>query len=400
MNLPRNHASTDTQSSPLQVADRVARVLAETALARDQRGGTPKAERDLLRESGLLTLMIPSELGGLGETWPTTLAVVRRLAQVDGSVAHVFGFQHLLLATLQLFAAAEQWRPLFASTVEKRWFWGNTLNPLDTRTLLTWNPTGDQGAITGDKSFCSGALDSDMLIVSALQSTDKKFLVAAIPTARAGIELHDDWDNIGQRQTDSGSAHFENVQVSRSELLVTPGPLGSTFASLRSGIAQLILSNIYLGIGQGALQAARAFTLEHSKPWAASGVAKASDDPYVLRNYGEIYTELEAARALTDEAALQLQAAWEKGDAITPQERGHVALAIALSKVKTSSAGLETASRVFEVMGARSTVARARLDRFWRNLRVHTLHDPVDYKLRDLGAFALSEQLPVPSFYS
>jgi alkylation response protein AidB-like acyl-CoA dehydrogenase len=51
-------------------------------------------------------------------------------------------------------------------------------------------------------------------------------------------------------------------------------------------------------------------------------------------------------------------------------------------------------------MGARATVGRARLDRFWRNLRVHTLHDPVDYKLRDIGAWALGGVLPTPSFYS
>ena len=42
----------------------------------------------------------------------------------------------------------------------------------------------------------------------------------------------------------------------------------------------------------------------------------------------------------------------------------------------------------------------ARLDRYWRNVRVHTLHDPVDYKLRDLGGHALWGEWPTPSFYS
>jgi alkylation response protein AidB-like acyl-CoA dehydrogenase len=97
----RIQAQTEARENPLAVAERVARALAETAAARDERGGTPKAERDLLRESGLLSLAIPSELGGSGAPWPEIMKVVRRLAKVDGSVAHVFGFQHLLLATVR-----------------------------------------------------------------------------------------------------------------------------------------------------------------------------------------------------------------------------------------------------------------------------------------------------------
>jgi alkylation response protein AidB-like acyl-CoA dehydrogenase len=392
---PRTHSTSET---PLAIAERVANVLAETAVARDERGGTPKAERDLLRQSGLLTLAIPSELGGWGATWPEIFAVVRRLAKVDGSVAHVFGFQHLLLATLRLFADSSQWRPWFADTVQHNWFWGNALNPLDQRTSLEWRD--DVGVINGDKSFCSGALDSDMLIVSAIDQDTRKLVIAAIPTDRPGITLREDWDCIGQRQTDSGSSRFEQVRIGRHELLATPGPLGSTFASLRPCIAQLVLANIYVGIAQGAFEAARSHTTPQTKAWFTSGVERALEDPYVIRTFGELWVELEAARALTDEAARALENAWQRGDALTPRERGEAAVAIALAKVKSTRAGLETASRIFEPMGARATAGAARLDRFWRNLRVHTLHDPVDYKLRDIGAWALSDVPPTPSFYS
>jgi len=387
-----------TRVDALELADRVATALAETAVARDALGGTPKRERDLLRESGLLSLAIPSELGGWGAAWPEILAVVRRLARVDGSVAHVFGFQHLLLATLRLFAHESQWRPWFSETAKHSWFWGNALNPLDRRASLRWQ--GDTGIISGDKSFCSGALDSDMLIVSAIDESTQKLVIGAIPTRREGIVLREDWDCIGQRQTDSGSATFESVRIGRHELLTTPGPLGSTFASLRPCIAQLILANIYVGLAQGAFDAAREYTREHGKPWFLSNVSSASEDPYVLRTLGELWTQLEAARALTDEAGRSFERAWQRSDALTPDERAETAIAIATAKVQTTRSGLEVASRVFEVMGARATHGKARLDRFWRNLRVHTLHDPVDYKLRDLGAWALGGVAPTPSFYS
>ena len=55
---------------------------------------------------------------------------------------------------------------------------------------------------------------------------------------------------------------------------------------------------------------------------------------------------------------------------------------------------------MFEVAGARATHAGLALDRYWRNLRTQSLHDPVDYKTRELGEWALTGRAPVPTFYS
>ena len=64
------------------------------------------------------------------------------------------------------------------------------------------------------------------------------------------------------------------------------------------------------------------------------------------------------------------------------------------------TAGIDISNQMFELTGARSTSARYGYDRFWRNVRVHTLHDPVDYKIRDLGRHALDGSLPEPTAYS
>jgi len=388
-------APTSSQRDSLSVARQLAAQFASTAIERDRRGGTPKHERDLIRKSGLLALSIPTELGGWGAPWSEVMAVVRTFARVDGSLAHVFGFQHLMLATARLFGQREQWQPLLAQTAERAWFWGNALNPLDARTSL--RREGSALSISGQKSFCSGSPDSDMLIVSALRPPETRLAIVAIPTSRAGITVHADWDNMGQRQTDSGSVTFEDVVIHPHELLDVPGPLGSTFASLRPCIAQLILANVYLGLAEGALEQAKVYTLSSRRAWLGSGVASASEDPYVLHRYGDMWVGLEAARALTDRAGLSLSEAWARGDELTPEQRGNTALAIATAKVSTTR---DVSSQVFDVMGARATTAGAGLDRFWRNLRTHTLHDPVDYKLRELGRHALSGELPTPSFYS
>jgi alkylation response protein AidB-like acyl-CoA dehydrogenase len=51
-------------------------------------------------------------------------------------------------------------------------------------------------------------------------------------------------------------------------------------------------------------------------------------------------------------------------------------------------------------MGARSTAAKYAFDRYWRDLRTFTLHDPVDYKLRDIGNWVLNQELPMVTQYS
>ncbi|BDI33562.1 FMNH2-dependent monooxygenase [Capsulimonas corticalis] len=380
------------------IAEQLAQEFAKTAAARDKAGGTPKHERDRLRESGLLAMSIPQEYGGHGASWPETMRVVRTIAQADSSVAHVFGFHHLLLATVRLFGSEWQLAPLFEETVVRQWFWGNALNPLDRRTVA--KADGDAWKLNGVKSFSSGAADSDILIVSALNDETGKLMVAVTPSDRAGITIHHDWDNMGQRQTDSGTVEFRDLRVDARDLLTTPGPLGSVFASLRPCLAQLILVNVFLGIAEGAFAEAKRYTQTRGKAWATSGVATPSDDPYILRQYGELWLALEGARLLADRAADIFQGAWDLGDGLTAQQRGETSIAIAAAKVSATKNGLDVVNRMFEVMGASATSAHWGFDRYWRNLRTHTLHDPVDYKIKELGEWALRDTIPTPTFYS
>lgn len=401
---PINQQSSGEQAGhPMDIARSLAAEFALTAIERDQLGGTPKQQRDDIRQSGLLGLVIPSEFGGLGADWQLTMQIVREFAKADSSIAHVFAFQHLMLATVRLFSKPTQWQPWFEQTARQNWFWGNALNPLDERTVS--RSFSHWREFSGQKSFCSGALDSEMLIASAAEPTGdgagkSRLVIAALPTGRTGIHVLQDWDNIGQRQTDSGSVNFERVRVEENELLLDPGPLSTPFSCLRPLIAQLILTNIYLGIAEGAFNEARNYTLYEAKPWPISKLQKTHDDPYIVSHYGDFWAALESARALTELAATLLDEAWQQGEALTETERGMVALKIAAAKVLTTRTGLDITSRMFEVTGSRSTHAGLSMDRHWRNLRTHTLHDPIDYKIKELGEWALKQQYPTPTFYS
>lgn len=138
-----------------------------------------------------------------------------------------------------------------------------------------------------------------------------------------------------------------------------------------------------------------------AKAWRSTrtGTASAGADPFIQQRYGELWLRYRSALPLAEQAAERLQAAWSK-PALTAAERAEVALAISEAKIVAVRAALEITSQVFEAMGARATSARYGFDRFWRNVRVHSLHDPIDHKVRDLGHWLLSGQGPLPSLYS
>ncbi|PKZ62669.1 dibenzothiophene desulfurization protein C, partial [Gordonia terrae] len=70
-----------------------------------------------------------------------------------------------------------------------------------------------------------------------------------------------------------------------------------------------------------------------------------------------------------------------------PADRASLMVQVSGVKVLATEAGLSIGSRIFEVIGARGTHPRLGLDRFWRNIRTHSLHDPVAYKIADVGQY-------------
>jgi len=396
--LPATLLQPPPPPDPLDAVHALAAQLATTAVGRDRHGGHAAHERALIRESGLLALSIPAADGGAGAAWDVTLRAVRILARADSALAHVFGFHHLQLAGIALYGNASQQRDLLRRTAEERLFWGNALNPLDKRTAAI--ETADGFVIDGIKSFCSGALGSSWLTVSAWHARTASALIGVLPTTTDGITVRGDWDAFGQKQTDSGTVTFDRVLLPSALVLLPPGAPPTAQATLRSQVAQLIMANLYLGIAEGAFAAAREYLADEARPWFASGVAAATDDPFVQHRFGELWTLVRPAEALADDAGRTLQRLFAKGAAVTAQERGELAVAVATAKVLAHRAAIDVGSGLFELTGARSTSAKYGFDRYWRNARVHTLHDPVDYKYRDLGRYALAGTLPEPTAYS
>ncbi|MBH8564553.1 acyl-CoA dehydrogenase family protein [Nostoc sp. CENA67] len=384
----------------LAIATTLAEEFAKTAVLRDAKGGTPTEELKKLRESGLLNLVIPKEYGGIGETWPKALKVVREIAKTDGSVGQLLGYHYFNTAIPRFFGTPEQYAEFSTASARHNWFWSDAANPRDPDSILT--PDGENFRLNGLKNFATGTKCSDVVIVGGRREDLGNEVYAVIPSDREGLQINDDWNYIGQRQTESGSVAFHNVLIRREEILGNPDSNDPPrpFATLFTPLGQLVFVHLYLGIALGAFAEAKKYTLTHTRPWIISPAETAAQDPYIIEQYGNMWVDLAATISHADHVTLLAQAAWEKGEELTVAERGELAVSVASAKVLSTRVALDVTNKIFEVTGARSAANKYRFDRYWRNVRTHTLHDPVAYKVYEVGNWVLNGQMPNFTLYT
>ncbi|QFY61067.1 acyl-CoA dehydrogenase [Rhizobium grahamii] len=377
-------------------AEEISADLSRRAAELDRDGQPPLAEIVKLKSAGLLNALHAPEIGGGGLDWVDGLKLVRILARGESSIAQLLGY-HFVNSQFIYWALDEvRARVLGSETVAKNLYWGAAVNPRDPGLVLTRRGSGY--VLNGRKSFSTAAHVSDYINANA--NLDGKIVGFAVPTSRPGYTANDDWDNFGQRLSDSGSVEFHDFPVYEEDFVGAPDAPPPVLATFNTPLIQLVFVNFYLGTAEGALQEALNYVRTTTRPWVTSGVERAADDPYILERIGEFTAALKASAALADSAAAAVQASLARGQHVTARERGEAAAEAYAAKVNATHVSLDITSRVFELTGARSTAERYRFDRYWRNVRTHTLHDPVFYKAKEVGEFVLNDKVPEVSLYS
>lgn len=393
--------TVDGPAAAHAAARSVADALTTDAVARDAAGGTPTEEAALLRRSGLLPLLVPADRGGTGAGWDTAYAVVRTVTAVDPSIGQLLGYHFLHSWRIRLNRDADAVARLDEQGAAAGWFWGGAGNPRDASLQL--RPVGGGYLLDGTKHFATGAEVADRVTASGTRTDTGEKLSLVVDATADGVRHGRDWDALGQRRSASGSVTFTDVFVP-GEYVLGPNeqavPGAPAYATLHVLAFQAMLSQLHVGIAEGALAAGAEYTRTRSRAWATSGVEEAVQDPLVRARYGELSARLQAAAALTDRACAALTEAAGRGWDLTGQERAEVAVGLAAAKVASTGAALDVASTVFELTGARATKAGTGLDRYWRDARTLTLHDPVAHKAVEVGDWLLTGTAPVPSAYS
>ncbi|HSP51819.1 MAG TPA: acyl-CoA dehydrogenase family protein [Cryobacterium sp.] len=380
-------------------ADAVADALAVDVRERDAANAPPFAEVELLRGAGLLPLTIPARHGGAGIDWPTAFELVQRIARVDNSIGQLLGYHYIFQAFAYVDLSPERSRVLAADTLRGRWLYSSTGTPQGPQAHA--RPVDGGYLVNGRKPFSTGSRVADQ-IYGRVTLQDGSRLAVLIDTASAGVIRHDDWDVLGSRLTATNTIEFQDVFVPDSAVIVN---LGVTDADrephqvLTTPTFQLLFAHCYLAAAEGAVIAAREYTREQSRPWFHSDSDAATGDPFIQNHYGRFVAQLQALAAVTDQAATALDWAWRQGEALTAADRAGVAEQIAAAKITAHHTSLEVTAAIYDVIGARAAGTRYGFDRYWRDVRTHTLHDPVAWKLNELGRYFLTDTAPGPSAY-
>ncbi|MFZ0385554.1 MAG: acyl-CoA dehydrogenase family protein [Solirubrobacteraceae bacterium] len=384
-----------SQDAALAAADTFAASLSDSVIERDRTGELPVAELERFDASGLAAITVPERDGGPDLPMTTLAEVIRRIAAVDPALAQAPQAHYLMVDVLAVWGDDHQRSSLFSEVLAGGRL-GNALaerggtHAQDLKTRVTRED--GRLRLDGRKYYCTGALTSRWLAVSALNGD--RLVLAFLPRNAPGVTLDHDWNVMGQRATVSGGARFEAVELDPSLLVdyqaafEVPQQLGAR--------AQLVHAAIEVGIAGGALRDARWFVTEKGRPFfeAVRGgwTETAGGDPHVIQRFGRLATQVRAAETLLADAAAVLDEIGRRPADAEAAARGSVA--VARAKAFASEVAVAVASDLFSMSGASAADEKYDLSRHWRNARTHSSHDPVDWKYHHAGNWLLNGVLP------
>ncbi|MCB8878501.1 acyl-CoA dehydrogenase family protein [Acidisoma silvae] len=372
-------------------------ILGRDASARERDRVLPHESVNVLRQSGVLRLRIPEAVGGAGGTIRQQMEAVMAIASVDSNLAQAVRPHFFFVEELRTQGSARttaRWWPELAGGLVV----GNALSEAATSRVgqvkSRLEPRGAGWVLNGRKSYSTGSLYADRILVSG-ETADGEKIMALLPVNRTGIAMQDDWDGMGQRTTATGTTTFTDVVIQEDELIEFRS-LDEVFTHI-GGHRQLFLAAVMAGIAANASRELNDYIRDRARPSAHSLAETASEDPYVLRVAGAVSSASFGARAAVLAAADSLDAAAvQSGD-----ESAAISAAtdVARAQVVIAELVLPATANLFEAGGASAVTDSLNLHRHWRNARTVAAHNPIDYKRNAVANWEINFVQPPRNSY-
>lgn len=356
--------------TPVDTACDVAERLAQRAAEHDRTPDFPAADLADLRGSGLLALMVPERLGGLGASFSEYARVAIELARGSGATALVFnmhasvtgalaatpdGLARSLGAPESFFAARD--RVLRAATDGAFYAVAMSERGAGSRfTAMTTTYAAEDGGwrLRGHKTFCSGAgLADAYLVVARSADGDPPRISQFLVPAREGVVVERTWDPLGMRATGSHDLHLDVVAPADALL----GGVEGLAVLLAQVMPQWLVASyaaVYVGVARAAVDAAAADV-------RARGLERL---PAVRERVGRADALAEAARLVVLDAAGRVDVA--PGEVETNR-------AVYRAKLVAGDTAHQVAASMVEACGASATRRGHPLERLFRDARCGAL---------------------------
>ncbi|WP_288411598.1 SfnB family sulfur acquisition oxidoreductase [uncultured Acinetobacter sp.] len=359
---------------------------------RDQQRILPYEAIEHLSQKGLGGIRIPKRYGGAFVSNKTLAQVFRILSKADSNVGQIPQNQISLLNLIDLMGNEEQKKRVFGEILAGKRLanGGPERQSKDSKTVhTTLIQNGEVWVLNGEKFYSTGSIFADWLAIKALHPEGHVVLVL-VDRFTNGIEIEDDWNGFGQRTTASGTIKLNQVHIDPAlifdERLLTQAP------NYRGAYSQLMQVAIDVGIAEAAFTDLIS-AVKKARPVIDANVEKASLEHFTIQETGKLQVLLDAAIALLDDAAEYLDELDSQFE-VTDAQAARASILVAEAKVYANDAALTISEKLLELGGSRASLSQHNLDQHWRNARVHTLHDPVRWKIHAIGNYYLNGVFP------
>ena len=190
----------------LAEVDSIAPILAEHAASSEQLGRLDNASIEAVRDTRLLRMFCPRELGGLGVDPVTAILVLEALARIDGSASWTIG----ILGSAGLFAG-----PYLPAAATRR-IYARGVPAMAGSFLPKGQAEPVEGGyrVRGRWPYASGIHHADWVLAGAFVS-DKPGPTGArlVVLSKEEVVIHDNWQVAGLKGTGSCDFSIENLLV-------------------------------------------------------------------------------------------------------------------------------------------------------------------------------------------
>lgn len=390
--LSKNIHVIQNDQDAINAAYHVADFALEGRDQRDQNRQLPFAEVELFSQKGLGGIRIPQTFGGAFVSNKTLAQVFRIINKADSSVGQIPQNQIALLNMIDILGNEQQKQFIFNEILNGKRLanGGPERNTKDTKTLsTTLNIENGRYYVDGEKFYSTGSSFAHWLAIKAIHPEGYVVLTLVDATAQ-GVEVIDNWNGFGQRTTSSGTVKLQRVEV--DPLLIFDERKLAEDVNYRGAFSQLMQVAIDVGIAEAAFEDTLS-AVKKARPIVDAQVEKASFEHYTLQEVGKSAVLLDAAILLLDEAAEYLDEL-DQLSVVSAEQAAKASILVAEAKVYANDAALQISEKLLELGGSRSSLSQHNLDQHWRNARVHTLHDPIRWKLHALGNYYLNNTFP------
>lgn len=346
--------------------------IAPFAAEVDSESRFPKEAVEALGKAGLMGLIIPRELGGMGQPPSVMVAVVDEIAQRCGSTAMVY-MMHLCGVSCYL-ANPERFSKELEAAAKGEHLSTLAFSEKGSRSHF-WAPISkiesSDGAYTlsAEKSWVTSAGFVDGIVSSSGSSDGQGASVWLVRRDDPGVEAAGGWDSLGMRGNDSKPMSYKEVKLGEDRLIGEEGK-GSDIM-LGKALPTFLMCQGAIGVGfaEAAYQASHKHINAHGFQHTGT---KLSDLPNQRARLARLRIAADTARAYLAAAVSRAEAGSE--DAM---------LHLLALKANATEVAVDSADLAMRACGGAAFSKHLGLERVFRDSRAAIVMAPTTDHLHE-----------------